>query len=43
MNRLDYIIVGAGLYGAVFAHEAVKRGKKVLVVERRKHIGGLFL
>lgn len=36
----DYLIVGAGLYGAVFAHEAVKAGKKCLVLERRGHIGG---
>lgn len=40
MSNLDVIIVGAGLFGAVFAWEAVKRGKRVLVVERRKHIGG---
>lgn len=36
----DYLIVGAGLYGAVFAHEMRKAGKRVLVVDRRKHIGG---
>lgn len=36
----DYLIVGAGLYGAVFAHEAVKAGKRCLVLERRSHIGG---
>ncbi|MDD4839289.1 MAG: UDP-galactopyranose mutase [Clostridia bacterium] len=36
----DYLIVGAGLYGAVFAHEATKRGKKCLVVDKRNHIGG---
>ncbi len=36
----DYLIVGSGLYGAVFAREAMKLGKKVLVVERRDHIGG---
>lgn len=36
----DYLIVGAGLYGAVFAREAQKAGKSVLVVERRNHIGG---
>lgn len=38
--KYDWIIVGAGLFGAVFAYEASKRGKKVLVVERRNHIGG---
>ena len=36
----DYLVVGAGLFGAVFAHEAVKRGKKVLVIDRRPHIAG---
>ncbi|HCV55649.1 MAG TPA: UDP-galactopyranose mutase, partial [Erysipelotrichaceae bacterium] len=36
----DYLIVGSGLYGAVFAHEAKKRGKKVLVIEKRDHIAG---
>ena len=36
----DYLIVGAGLYGAVFAHEAKKRGKTCLVVEKRNHIAG---
>ena len=32
----DYLIVGAGLFGSVFAHEAKKAGKKVLVIERRE-------
>lgn len=36
----DYLIVGAGFFGAVFAHEAQKHGKRCLVVERRGHIGG---
>lgn len=36
----DYLIVGSGLFGSVFAHEATKRGKKCLVVERRSHVGG---
>lgn len=36
----DYLIVGAGFFGAVFAHEAKKRGKHCLVVERRGQIGG---
>lgn len=38
--RYDYLIVGSGLFGSVFAHEAKKQGKKCLVVERRSHIGG---
>lgn len=36
----DYLIVGAGLFGAVFAHEMKKRGKQCLVIEKRDHIGG---
>lgn len=38
--KYDYLIVGAGLYGAVFAHEATKRGKKCMVIDKRNHIGG---
>lgn len=38
--RYDYLIVGAGLFGAVFAHEAKKKGKKCLVIDRRTHLGG---
>ena len=40
MGKYDYLIVGAGLYGAVFAREAADAGKKVLVIDRRGHIGG---
>lgn len=36
----DYLIVGSGLFGAVFAQQARERGKSVLVVEKRNHIGG---
>lgn len=36
----DYLIVGAGLYGAVFARQAADAGKKVLVIDKRSHIGG---
>ena len=36
----DYLIVGAGITGAVFAHEMTERGKKCLVIEKREHIGG---
>lgn len=36
----DYLIVGAGLYGAVCAHELTRRGKKCLVIDRRDHIAG---
>lgn len=37
---LNYLIIGSGLFGSVFAHEAKKQGKSVLVLERRNHIGG---
>lgn len=36
----DYLIVGSGMFGSVFAHEMRKRGKSVLVVDKRDHIGG---
>ena len=36
----DFLIVGAGLFGSVFAYEASKKGKKCLVIEKRSHIGG---
>ena len=38
--KYDYLVVGAGLYGAVFAHEATAKGKKVLVIDKRDHIAG---
>ncbi|MGN0375878.1 MAG: UDP-galactopyranose mutase [Butyrivibrio sp.] len=38
--KYDFLIVGAGLFGAVFAHEAVKKGRKCLVIDRRPHIAG---
>ena len=36
----DYLVVGSGLFGAIFAYEANKKGKKVLVIDKRKHVGG---
>ena len=39
-KKYDYLIVGAGLYGAVMAHELGKQGKKCLVIDRRNHIAG---
>ena len=36
----DYLIIGAGLFGSIFAYEANKAGKKVLVIDKRNHIGG---
>ena len=38
--KYDYLIVGAGLFGAVFANEAKKKGKKCLVIEKRDHVAG---
>ncbi|MDQ0105767.1 UDP-galactopyranose mutase [Chitinophaga terrae (ex Kim and Jung 2007)] len=40
MEKYDLLVVGSGLFGAVFAHEAKKIGKKVLVIDRRMHAGG---
>ena len=39
MKKYDYLIVGAGLFGAVFAHEAEQKGKTCLVIDKRDHIG----
>ena len=39
-KRYDYLIVGSGLFGSVFAYEATKRGKSCLVIEKRNHKGG---
>lgn len=39
-RKVDYLIVGAGLYGAVFTREMADRGKKVLVLDKRDHIAG---
>ncbi len=39
-KKYDYLIVGSGLFGSIFAHEANKRGKKCLVIDKRNHIGG---
>ena len=40
MKKYDYLIVGAGLYGAVMAYELGRKGKHCLVIDRRNHIGG---
>ncbi|GAA4277959.1 UDP-galactopyranose mutase [Aquimarina mytili] len=39
-KKYDYLIVGAGLFGSVFAHEMTKRNKKCLVIDKRNHLGG---
>lgn len=38
--KYNYLIVGAGLFGAVFAHEMTKKGKKCLVLDKRDHVAG---
>jgi UDP-galactopyranose mutase len=40
MYSFDYLVVGAGLFGSIFAYEATKRGKRVLVIDKREHLGG---
>lgn len=40
MTQYDYLIVGAGLFGATYAHELAKKGKKVKVIEKRDHVAG---
>ena len=40
MKQYDYLVVGAGLFGAVFAQQAKEKGKKVLVIDKRSHIAG---
>lgn len=40
MQSYDYLIVGSGLFGAVFAHEAQRHGKRCLVIDKRSHAGG---
>lgn len=39
-KKYDFLIVGAGIYGAVFAHEAMKRDKSCLIIDKREHIAG---
>lgn len=41
--KFDYLIVGAGLFGAVFAHEATKAGKKCLVIDKRNLLPEIFI
>ena len=40
MSKYDYLVVGSGLFGAIFAHEAKNAGKKCLVIDKRENIGG---
>lgn len=40
MEKFDYLVVGSGLYGSIFAHEAKAHGKSVLVVDKRPNIAG---
>ena len=39
-NKYDYLVVGAGVFGSVFAHEAYQAGKRCLVIDKRDHLGG---
>ena len=39
-REYDYLVVGSGLFGATFAHQATKKGKSCLVIEKRHHLGG---
>ena len=39
-KEYDYVIVGAGLWGCVFAYEATNRGYKCLLIDKRNHTGG---
>lgn len=41
--KYDYLVVGSGLYGAIFAHEAKVHGKTVLVVDKRPNIAVIFI
>lgn len=40
MHKFDYLIIGCGLYAALFAYKAIKAGRKVLIIDKRSHIGG---
>jgi len=40
MEKYDYLVVGSGLFGAICSYEAKKKGKKVLVIDKRNHLGG---
>jgi UDP-galactopyranose mutase len=40
MKQYDFLVIGSGLFGAVFAREMTRTGKKCLVIEKRKHVGG---
>ena len=40
--KYDYLVVGAGLYGTILAYRAHKAGKRVLVIDKRPHVGGIL-
>lgn len=40
MKEYDYLVVGAGLFAAVFVRQAIDAGKRCLVIDKRSHIGG---
>ena len=43
MKHFDDLVVGAGLFGCVFAHEMRRQGRNVLVIDKRDHVAGTFL
>ena len=43
MKKYDYLIVGSGLFGSTFAYKAMQQGKKCLVIDKRLHLGGIFI
>lgn len=43
MKQYDYLIVGAGLFGSTFAYFARKRGKRCLVIDKRPHLGEIYI
>ena len=40
MEKYDYLIVGSGLFGSTFAHQATAKGRRCLVIDKRSHTGG---
>ena len=42
-GKYDFLIVGSGLFGAVFAHKVTAAGKSCLVVDKRSHVGGKYI
>lgn len=43
MRQYDYLIIGAGLFGSVMAEQLVRQGKDVLMIDKRSHVGVIFI